>query len=73
MSNRSPLCDIIDTQFFFCIEKQLDDSLRPISPVAKQAQITQRLLWTAQLPFLLAQFIGEFDKIFSIAMPLMLR
>lgn len=73
MSNGCLLGDIINAKLVCCIEEELHDNLGPICPVREEAQITERLLGTPELSFLLAEFIREFDKEFTVAMTLMLR
>ena len=55
------------------MQKQSDDGLCPESPIAKKAQIGQRLLRAADLILLLAELVGEFDQQSSVAAALVLR
>lgn len=67
------LGDIVHAKLVGCIEEELHDDLGPICPVREETQITEGFLRTAKLPFLLAEFVREFDEEFAIAVTLMLR
>jgi hypothetical protein len=66
------LGDIINAKLVGCIEEELHDHLGPKCPVREETQITERLLRTPKLPFLLAEFVREFNEEFAVAMTLML-
>lgn len=67
------LCNVINAELVGCIEDEFHDDLGPICPVPEEPQITERLLRASKLPFLLAEFVREFDQQFAVAMTLMLR
>jgi hypothetical protein len=72
MGYRRLLRNVVDAQLFCGVDQQLDDSLSPVGSVTQQAQVRKRFLRTSEFPFLLAEFVGEFDQEFTVTMSLVL-
>lgn len=72
MRDRSHLCDVVHTALVLALEHRLDNLLRPVRPVAQQAEVAQRLFRAAELALVLAEGVGELDEQLAVPVTLVL-
>ena len=66
------LGNVVDRHVFCHTQQEFDNDLGPVGAVTEQAQVGERLLWTAELLLDLRQLVGELDEELPVSVPLVL-